>query len=144
MSEIHGEEVRGEDFPALLLHMVPETAEHIAELYEMPAEEAVLSEARFDTYALLQEAFMQPVVLPELAKETADAVLLRRCFELVDLLVRSPSEHFTGAVYFQVLEEFFEPDLLKKAIPFMPKATRERTARMLIGHELPVPDALLG
>ncbi|WP_055544285.1 hypothetical protein [Streptomyces kanamyceticus] len=137
-------EIRGEDFPALLLGMVPETAEHIAALYEMPAEQAVVSEARFDTYALLQEAFMEPVVLPELGKNVPDAELLGRCFDLVDLLVQSSSQHFTDAVYFQVLEEFFDRDRLEKAIPFMQKRTRERTADMLSGHELPVPEGLLG
>ncbi|WP_411144249.1 hypothetical protein [Streptomyces sp. x-80] len=137
-------DIRGEDVPALLLRMVPETAEHIAELYEMPADEAVVSEAaRFDTYALLQEAFAEPVVVPELRKAAPDPELMGRCFEFVDILVHSSSAHFTGAVYFQVLEEFFDEDLLEKAIPFLRKGTRERTAEMLTGHELPVPEALL-
>ncbi|MFD7101400.1 hypothetical protein [Streptomyces celluloflavus] len=139
MSEIDPLEV-----PALLLRMVPETAEHIAELYEMPAEMAVTSEAaQYDTFALLQDAFMEPIVLPELRKASPDAELMGRCFKFVDLLVRSSTHALTGPVYFQVLEEFFEPVPLEKAIPFMSKATRERTAEMLIGHENPVPQELL-
>ncbi|MFI7099662.1 hypothetical protein ACIBK8_09915 [Streptomyces sp. NPDC050161] len=139
MSELDPLEV-----PALLLRMVPETAEHIAELYEMPADKAVTSEAaRYDTFALLQEAFMEPVVLPELTRTSPDAELMGRCFEFADLLVRSSTHALTGPVYFQVLEEFFDTDLLEKAIPFMREATRKRTARMLTGHELPVPEALL-
>ncbi|MFB7632859.1 hypothetical protein ACFC0M_18215 [Streptomyces sp. NPDC056149] len=136
--------IRGEDVPALLLRMVPETPEHIAGLYEMPAGEAVVSEAaRFDTYVLLQEAFAEPIVVPELRKATPDPELMYRCFQFVDILVHSSSAHFTGAVYFQVLEEFFDEDLLEKAISFLQEGTRERTAEMLTGHELPVSEGLL-
>ncbi|QEU90795.1 hypothetical protein [Streptomyces kanamyceticus] len=86
----------------------------------------------------------QPVVLPELGKNVPDVELLGRRFELVDLLVQSSSQHFTDATHFQVLEEFFDRNLLEKAIPFMQKRTRERTADMLSGHELPMPEGLLG
>ncbi|MFG2224930.1 hypothetical protein [Streptomyces sp. NPDC048644] len=133
------------EVPALLLRMVPETAEHIAELYEMPADKAVTSEAaQYDTFALLQEAFMEPVVLPELARTSPDAELMGRCFEFADLLVRSSTHALTGPVYFQVLEALLEEEMfLQRAIPFMREKTREKTAKMLIGNGNAVPDALL-
>ncbi|MGV9879241.1 hypothetical protein [Streptomyces sp. NPDC003006] len=133
------------EVPALLLRMVPETATYIAELYEMPAAEAVRSEAaEYDTYALLDEAFTRPVIQPELRKESPDAELLDRCFAFVDLLVRSSTHALTGPVYFQVLEALLEEEpFVEKAAPFMRKRTREETARMLTSSENPVPDALL-
>lgn len=133
------------EVPGLLLRMVPETAAHIAELYGMPAAEAVGSEAaEYDTYALLDEAFMRPVVQPELRKESPDAELLDRCFAFVDLLVRSSTHALTGPVYFQVLEALLEEEpFVEAAAPFMRQRTREETVRMLTGSGNPVPDALL-
>ncbi|UQA92516.1 hypothetical protein [Streptomyces halobius] len=131
--------------PALLLRMVPETAEHIAEMYEMPAAEAVRSEAaEYDTFALLDEAFTRPVVQPELRRASPDFELMSRCFEFVDLMVRSSTRALTGPVHFQVLEALLEEEMfLERTIPFMQERTRKETAQMLIGYGNPVPEELL-
>ncbi|MCB5907379.1 hypothetical protein [Streptomyces pinistramenti] len=140
MSEIDPLEI-----PALLLRMVPETAEHIAELYEMPAERAVISEAaRYDTFVLLDEEFSRPVVQSELRKAPPDGELTGKCFEFVDVLVRSSNQALSGPVYFQGPGGTpGRGGVPPEAIPFMWEATRKATARMLTSYKNPVPDALL-
>ncbi|UQA97081.1 hypothetical protein [Streptomyces halobius] len=138
-------EIQVQEAPLLLLRMVPETAQYIAEMYEMPASEAVGTEdVWYDLYQLLDEAFTRPIVQPELRKEAPDAELMGRCFEFVEILTRASSQYFTGAVYFQVLDALLEEeDLLERAIPFMREKTRKDTVQMLIGYENPVPEELL-
>ncbi|MFK0294301.1 hypothetical protein ACIQU6_28045 [Streptomyces sp. NPDC090442] len=140
MSEIDVLEV-----PALLLRMVPETADHVAKLYGMSAERAVASKAaQYDTCMLFDLAFTRPVVQPELRRGIPDPELMGRCFEFVELMTRSSTQALTGPVYFQALEALLEEDIfLEKAIPFMQEQTRRKVVQMLTSYEAPAPDALL-
>ncbi|MEZ7006834.1 hypothetical protein [Streptomyces sp. AD55] len=119
--------------PPLLLRTVPETAGPLAELFRIPADGAVLSEdACIDLYEILLDCFARPVLVPQLASAAPDAGLLDRCWGFVERVVDHPSEHVSGAVYFQVLEQLLDAEgLVAAAWPHMRPRTRARTLRML-------------
>ncbi|WP_037845720.1 hypothetical protein [Streptomyces sp. NRRL F-6628] len=134
-------EIRREYARALLLEMVPEAAEHMAELYGMPAEEAVrIEHPSVDTFDLLGDALAQPVIVPELRAQTPDADLLRRCFDYTELLLTSPSLLLREAAYFQILEALLDESVpYAKAFPYMRSHTRQRALRMLDGYGVERP-----
>ncbi|MCX4819016.1 hypothetical protein OG883_03670 [Streptomyces sp. NBC_01142] len=134
-------EIRADDMPLLMLRMVPESAEFIAEKYGMPADHAVVTrDAMLDLYDLLTEAFMDPILLPQLRSSAPDTELLQRCFDLVERLMESPDESLRGAVYFQVLEQFLNPGtLIEDSFPYMRERTRKRTVMMLKGYGITLP-----
>jgi hypothetical protein len=55
-------------------------------------------------YRLLAECFTTPVLMPELESDSPDGELLGRCWDFVETIVAHPSEHVSGAVYFEVLD----------------------------------------
>ncbi|MEU6107224.1 hypothetical protein ABZ853_02275 [Streptomyces albidoflavus] len=134
----------GGDAPALLLKMIPEAAEHLAELYEMPAEEAVRTDhPSVDTFDLLGDALAQPLILPELRSQAPDADLLRRCFDYTELLLTSPISLLREAAYFQILEALLDGDVpYAKAFPYMREHTRRRAIRMLDGYGVERPEGV--
>ncbi|NUV77827.1 hypothetical protein [Streptomyces fungicidicus] len=137
-------EISREYAPALLLEMIPEAAEHIAELYEMPAEEAVKTEhPTVDTFDLLGDALARPIIVPELREQTPDADLLRRCFDYTELLLASPSLLLREAAYFQILEALLGENVpYAKAFPYMRSRTRQRALRMLDGYGIDRPEGV--
>ncbi|MBZ6114204.1 MULTISPECIES: hypothetical protein [Streptomyces] len=126
-------DVLAEEIPPLLLHSVPESAEFIAEKYQMPAESAVLTQdAVLDLYEVLAECFTTPVLMPQLERPTPDSELLGRCWGFVERIVDHPSQHVRGAVYFEVLEQLLNAGrLVEAAWPHMKQRTRARTVTML-------------
>ena len=134
-------EVAVEGVPALLLEIVPETAEFIAERYGVPAERAVRTEeAVLDLYPILLDCLWRSVIRPQLDAPAPDAELLGRCFAFVERVVDHPSEHVGGAVYFNVLESLLDAEgYVETAFPHMRKRTRESTIRMLDSYETVVP-----
>ncbi|MGV4891415.1 hypothetical protein ACSR0Z_33505 [Streptomyces viridosporus] len=125
--------VPAEQIPPLLLHMVPESADFIAEKYQMPAEAAVLTEdAVLELYEVLAECFTTPVLMPQLESPAPDVELLTRCWEFVEQIMDHSSQHVSGAVYFEVLEQLLNADgLVEAAWPYMKDRARSRTVRML-------------
>ncbi|MEV3861500.1 hypothetical protein AB0J38_45250 [Streptomyces sp. NPDC050095] len=135
-------EIDREDVPALLLEMVPEAAEHIAGLYEMPAVEAVKTEhPDVDTFDLLGDALAQPIIIPQLRSETPNADLLQRCFDYTELLVKSPSSSLREGAYFQILEALLGEDVpYAKAFPYMRPYTRQQALKMLDHYAVERPE----
>lgn len=135
-------EIRGEDALALLMEMIPEAAEYVAELYEMPAVEAVRTEhPTVDTFDLLGDALAQPVIVPQLQEESPDSDLLRRCFEYTELLLTSSSSVLREAAYFQILEALLGENVsYGKAFPFMRSKTRQRALEMLDTYGVERPE----
>ncbi|MEU7354853.1 hypothetical protein ABZ663_31530 [Streptomyces albidoflavus] len=133
-----------EDTRALLLEMIPEAAEHMTELYGMPAEKAVRTEhPSVDTFDLLGDALAQPVIVPELRAQTPDADLLQRCFDYTELLLTSPSSLLREAAYFQILEALLDENVpYAKAFPYMQSRTRQRALRMLDGYGIDRPEGV--
>ncbi|GAA1041489.1 hypothetical protein FSY75_21040 [Streptomyces sp. TR1341] len=141
MSDVPAGESRAEgistkEIPSLLLCMIPESADSIAEMYEEPAETAVLAEDAWTRlYRLLADCFTTPVLMPELESRSPDAELLHRCWDFVERIVAHPSELVSGAVYFQVLEQLLNAEgLVEAAWPYMKDRTRTVTLRMLDGY----------
>ncbi|MFF3738021.1 hypothetical protein [Streptomyces sp. NPDC002566] len=134
-------EIPVDDIPALLLRTVPETAEFIAEKYEIPAEAAVPTEqAAVDLYSVLAECLTAPILLPQLGSDHPDTELLERCWGFVERTMGHSTEHVRGAVYFEVLGQLLNADgLVEAAWPYMKERTRARTLTMLdfYGVELP-------
>ncbi|MEU5080792.1 MULTISPECIES: hypothetical protein, partial [Streptomyces] len=116
--------------------MIPESADSIEELFERPAEAAVLAgEAWMRLYPLLTECFTVPVLMPELKSGSPDAELLGRCRDFVERIVAHPSALVSGAVCFEVLEQLLNADGLVEAVwPHMKGRTRTETLRMLDGY----------
>ncbi|MEU3103896.1 hypothetical protein [Streptomyces griseoflavus] len=134
--------IRREDAPALLLKMLLEAAEHITELYDMPAEEAVRTEHPIvDTFDVLGDALAQPIIVPELRAEAPDADLLRRCFDCTELLLTSPSSVLREAAYFQILEALLGENVpYAQAFPYKRSHTRQRALKMLDGYDVERPE----
>ncbi|MCX4760329.1 hypothetical protein OG562_04890 [Streptomyces sp. NBC_01275] len=126
-------EIPFDEVPSLLLRTVPESAEFIAEKYQMAAEAAVLTEdAALDLYSVLAECFTTPVLMPQLESPAPDTELLRRCWDFVERLTEHSLESVRGAAYFQVLEQLLNADgLVEAAWPYMKERTRARTLTML-------------
>ncbi|MFI0811871.1 hypothetical protein [Streptomyces echinatus] len=123
-------EVPDAEIPSLLLHLIPESADSITELFDQPAQTAVTSrDAVVQLYELLTECFTTPVLMPQLTSDSPDAQLLRRCWDFVDRIVAHSSMHVRGAVYFEVLET---------AWPYMRDRTRTRTLKMLDTYDVRV------
>ncbi|MFF2312969.1 hypothetical protein ACFVVJ_17085 [Streptomyces albidoflavus] len=108
----------------------------------MPAEKAVRTEhPSVDTFDLLGDALAQPIIVPELGKQTPDADLLRRCFEYTELLLASPSSALRDAAYFQILEALLDENVpYAKAFPYMKSRTLQRALRMLDGYDVERPE----
>ncbi|WP_073945702.1 hypothetical protein [Streptomyces kebangsaanensis] len=126
-------DVPAEEIPSLLLQIIPESAEFIAEKFQKPAEAAVLAQdAVVHLYGLLTECFTEPVLMPQLESKAPDKELLKRCWDFVDRIVDHSSQHVSGAVYFRVLEELLNADgLVEAAWPYMKDRTRACTLKML-------------
>ncbi|MBW8740953.1 MAG: hypothetical protein JF621_28920 [Streptomyces turgidiscabies] len=122
-----------EEIPSLLLRTIPESAEFIAEKYEMPAEAAVLTEdAPYHIQSVLAQCFMTPILMPQLESDTPDTELLQRCWDFVERLTEHSLESVRGAAYFEVLEQLLDADgLVEAAWPYMKERTRARTITML-------------
>ncbi|MGW3950741.1 hypothetical protein ACWEKM_07235 [Streptomyces sp. NPDC004752] len=141
MSELPSKEVPTEEIPPLLLHLIPETADSIAEVFHQPAESAVVTEKPVvRLYKLLAECFTTPVLMPQLESDTPDVELLERCWDFVERIVAHSSEHVSGAVYFEVLEQLLNADgLVEAAWPYMKERTRARTLMMLDFYDVRLP-----
>ncbi|WP_242536519.1 hypothetical protein [Streptomyces albidoflavus] len=128
----------------LLLEMIPEAAEHMAELYGMPAEGAVRTEhPSVDTFDLQGDALAQPVIVPELRAQTPDADLLGRCFDYTELLLTSPFLLLREAAYFQILEALLDENVpYAKAFPYIRSHTRQQALRMLDGYGIDRPEGV--
>ncbi|WP_405556422.1 hypothetical protein OIE52_28465 [Streptomyces canus] len=122
-----------EEIPSLLLRTIPESAEFIAEKYEMPAEAAVLTEdAPYHIQSVLAQCFMTPILMPQLESDTPDTELLERCWDFVERLTDHSLESVRGAAYFEVLEQLLNAHgLVEAAWPYMKERTRARTLTML-------------
>ncbi|SED91511.1 hypothetical protein SAMN05216532_6236 [Streptomyces sp. 2231.1] len=134
-------EIATEEIPSLLLRMIPESADSIAETYDRPAETAVVTEdAWVRLYKLLAECFTTPVLMPESESAGPDTELLGRCWDFVETIVAHPSEHVSGAVYFEVLEQLLNAEgLVEAAWPCMKDRTRARTLQRLDGYDVRLP-----
>ncbi|MEU5518716.1 hypothetical protein [Streptomyces griseoaurantiacus] len=134
-------EIRREDAPALLLEMIPEAAEYLEELYEMPAAEAVRTEhPSVDTFDLLGDGLAQPIIIPQLQAEMPDVDLLQRCFDYTERLIASPISVLREAAYFQVLEALLGENVpYERAFPYMGQVTRQRALRMLKAYGVEAP-----
>ncbi|MEU2435879.1 hypothetical protein ABZ595_06715 [Streptomyces rubradiris] len=134
--ESRAAEIDVEEVPSLLLRMIPESADSIEELFEQPAEAAVLAEeAWMRLYWLLIECFTTPVLMPELESGDPDTELLGRCWDFVERIVAHPNELVSGAVHFEVLEPLLNAaGLVEAAWPYMKDRTRTETLRMLDGY----------
>lgn len=139
--ESRPEEIATAEVPALLLRMIPESADSIAELYDRPAETVVRAEDTWKRlYRLLAECFSTPVLMPELESGTPDTELLGRCWDFVERLVAHPSELVSGAISFEVLEQLLNAEgLVEAAWPHMRDRTRKATLRMLDGYDVRLP-----
>lgn len=126
-------EIPPSDVPAVLLHMVPETAPYISDMFEEPAGLAVTKEdTAVQLYELLLECFTEPLVTPQLESGDPDTDLMERCWNFVERVVDHSTQHVGGAVYFQVLEQLLrEEGLLERAWPYMKEKTRARTLMMM-------------
>lgn len=145
MSDVPADESRAgiatEEIPSLLLRMIPESADSLAETYHRDAETAVVTkDAWVRPYRLLAECFTKPVLMPELESAGPDPELLGRCWDFVERIVDHPSENVSGAVYFEVLEQLLNAEgLVEAAWPYMKDRTRSRTLRMLDGYDVRLP-----
>ncbi|MEU7098670.1 hypothetical protein AB0A66_10100 [Streptomyces longwoodensis] len=135
------QEIPFEEIPALLLSMVPECADSIAEMFHQPAEMAVLTEeAAVMLYELLAGCLTTPVLMPQLRSDIPDTHLLTRCWDFVERIVDHPSQHVGGAVYFEVLDQLLlDSGLVKAAWPYMKQRTRASTLLMLDDADLRLP-----
>ncbi|MFY4722802.1 hypothetical protein [Streptomyces sp. LaBMicrA B280] len=135
------QEIAFEEIPALLLSMVPECADSIAEMFHQPAETAVLTEdAAVMLYELLAGCFTAPVLMPQLRSDTPDTHLLARCWDFVERIVDHPTQHVGGAVCFEVLDQLLiDSGLVEAAWPRMKKRTRARTLLMLDDFDVRLP-----
>lgn len=126
-------EIPEDDVCALLLRTVPETAPFIVDMYDVPAEQAVLTnDMMLDLYPVLLDCFTTPVHMPQLRSPDPDSELLARCWDFVEQVVSHSSMHVSGAVYFQVLEQLMDDlALVRNAWPHMQEQTRECTLAML-------------
>ncbi|WP_432067566.1 hypothetical protein [Streptomyces sp. C10-9-1] len=133
--------IRTEDAPALLLDMIPEAAECIAELYEIPAAEAVRTHhLSVDMFDVLTAVLVEPILIPQLRSNSPDAELLQRCFDYTERLLTSQNSALSEPIYFQVIEALLGEDVpFQKAFPYIRKATWERTVLMLKNYEVSVP-----
>ncbi|RMB87052.1 hypothetical protein [Streptomyces shenzhenensis] len=141
MSDTPAKEIRADEIPSLLLRMIPESADSITETYHRPAKAAVVTEETWvRPYRLLAECFTMPVLMPELESDSPDTELLSRCWEFVERIVAHPTEHVSGAVYFEVLEQLLNaPGLVEAAWPYMKERTRARTLKMLDSYDVRLP-----
>ncbi|WP_328698550.1 hypothetical protein [Streptomyces sp. NBC_00342] len=141
LREDSAQEIPVEEIPSLLLRMVPECADAIAEVFHQPAEAAVPTEhVAIMLYELLLECFTTPVLMPQLWRDSPDAQLLTRCWDFVERIVDHSTHHVGGAVYFQVLEQLLDDrNLVKAAWPYMKERTRANTLLMLDDAELHLP-----
>ncbi|MET9914086.1 hypothetical protein ABZZ74_46490 [Streptomyces sp. NPDC006476] len=141
MSDTPSGEIPVEEIPPLLLRMVPESAGFIAEMFHRPAEAAVLTEeAAVMLYELLAECFTGPVLMPQLRSDKPDTELLTRCWDFVERIVDHPTEHVSGAVFFEVLDQLLlDSGLVEAAWPYMKDRTRARTLQMLDGYDVRLP-----
>ncbi|WP_333774192.1 hypothetical protein [Streptomyces sp. IBSBF 3136] len=145
MNDVPADESRVEiataDIPSLLLRMIPESADSIAETSGHPAEKAMVTEEAWVLlYRLLAECFTTPVLMPELESVRPDAQLLGRCWDFVETIVARSSEHVSGAVYFEVLEQLLNAEgLIEAAWPYMKDRTRARTVQMLDSYDVRLP-----
>ncbi|MFF6823449.1 hypothetical protein [Streptomyces longwoodensis] len=135
------QEIPFEEIPALLLSTVPECADSIAEMFHQPAETAVLTEeAAVMLYELLAGCFTTPVLMPQLRSDSPDTHLLTRCWDFVERIVDHPSQHVSGAVYFEVLDQLLlDRGLVEAAWPYMKERTRASTLLMLDDADLRLP-----
>ncbi|MGW2683483.1 hypothetical protein ACWC6I_10000 [Streptomyces sp. NPDC001414] len=135
------QEIPSEEIPALLLSMVPECADFIAEMFHQPAETAVLTEdAAVMLYELLAGCFTTPVLMPQLRSDSPDTHLLTRCWDFVEHIVDHPTQHVGGAVYFEVLDQLLiDGGLMEAAWPYMKERTRARTLLMLDDFDVRLP-----
>ncbi|MER7680824.1 hypothetical protein [Streptomyces sp. NPDC096934] len=135
------QEIPSEAIPALLLSMVPECVDFIAEMFHQPAETAVLTEdAAVMLYELLAGCFTTPVLMPQLRSDSPDPYLLARCWDFVERIVDHPTQHVGGAVYFEVLDQLLiDSDLVEAAWPYMKERTRARTLLMLDDFDVRLP-----
>ncbi|MFI6731084.1 hypothetical protein [Streptomyces atratus] len=119
----------------ILLDRVPETAEPIRVQSE---EESASGEVLL--YPLLRDGFADPLVIPALRRPSAHEDLLRRCFECVDLGLRSTDKTLNDAFWFQVLELLLDDlDVLDAAYPFMTEETRGYVLEKLTAFGVPLP-----
>ncbi|MGW7043212.1 hypothetical protein ACWGDT_10860 [Streptomyces avermitilis] len=141
MSDTPAQEISVHEIPSLLLRMIPESADSIAGTYHLPAQAAVVTEETWvRLYLLLAECFTTPVLMPELESDSPNTGLLTRCWEFVERTVAHPTEHVSGAVYFEVLEQLLNAEgLLEAAWPYMKDRTRARTLRMLDHYAVRLP-----
>ncbi|MGW5330310.1 hypothetical protein [Streptomyces sp. NPDC004014] len=135
------QEIPYEEIPALLLSMVPECAESIAERFDQPAATAVLTEdAAVMPYELLAGCFTTPVLMPQLRSDSPDTDLLTRCWDFVERIVDHSTQHVSGAVYFEVLDQLLiDSGLVEAAWPYMKERTRARTLLMLDDFDVRLP-----
>ncbi|MGW3950742.1 hypothetical protein ACWEKM_07240 [Streptomyces sp. NPDC004752] len=135
------QEVPTEEIAPLLLRMIPESADSIAELFHRPAEEAVLTEdAAVMLYELLAGCFTTPVLMPQLRSDGPDTQLLTRCWDFVERIVAHSTRHVSGAVYFEVLDQLLiDSGLVEAAWPYMQERTRARTLTMLDFYDVRLP-----
>ncbi|MFJ3762118.1 hypothetical protein [Streptomyces sp. NPDC090080] len=133
--------IPSEEIPALLLSMVPECADFIAEMFHQPAETAVLTEdAAVMLYELLAGCFTTLVLMPQLRSDSPDTHLLTRCWDFVERIVDHPTQHVGGAVYFEVLDQLLiDGGLVEAAWPYMKERTRARTLLMLDDFDVRLP-----
>ncbi|MER7937762.1 MULTISPECIES: hypothetical protein [unclassified Streptomyces] len=133
--------IPSEETPALLLSMVPECADFIAEMFHQPAETAVLTEdAAVMLYELLAGCFTTPVLMPQLRSDIPDTHLLTRCWDFVERIVDHPTQHVGGAVYLEVLDQLLiDGGLVEAAWPHMKERTRARTLLMLDDFDVRLP-----
>lgn len=129
------------EVPSLLLRTVPETGELITEKFQAPAEAAVLTQdAAIRLHELPAECLTTPVLMPQLESPVLNVELLRRCWDFVEQVVDHPSEHVSGAAYFEVLEPLLNADgLVEAAWPHMKGRTRACTVRRLDFYGVFVP-----
>ncbi|MFD7065202.1 hypothetical protein [Streptomyces sp. NPDC059906] len=135
------EEIQDREVPSLLLRVIPESADPIAEMFHQPAEAAVLTEdASVLLYELLAGCFTAPVLLPQLRSDSPNTQLLTRCWNFVERIVDHSTEHVGGAVYFEVLDQLLmEGGLVEAAWPYMKERTRARTLLMLDDADVRLP-----
>ncbi|EFL21743.1 conserved hypothetical protein [Streptomyces himastatinicus ATCC 53653] len=134
------QEILADEIPSLLLRMIPESAASIAEMFHRPADVAVVTEeAWVRLYPLLAECFTTPVLMPELESDSPDTELLHRCWDFVERIVAHSTEHVSGAVHFEVLEQLLNAEgLVEAAWPYMRPHTRARTLKMLDSFDVRV------
>ncbi|WP_458248485.1 hypothetical protein [Streptomyces sp. MAI_2237] len=93
-----------------------------------------------ELYELLGECFTTPVLMPQLESEHPNAELLERCWDFVERIVDHSTDHVSGAVYFEVLEQLLNVDgLMEAARPSMKARTRARALMMLDTYDVRLP-----